>query len=279
DGLEEYGLLDEVLDELRDIHQGPSGAVASLPRRVGERIARIRRSGRLPMAGLGQRSERALVDTLVPMLERWSTLYAQYPEPAQKEPLRFDHEGLVLDDWLDGLRLDSPESGQPVWLELLPTRLCEKGKPLVIPQKLISAWVRTLVASACGAPVQGMMVGRDATVTVEAMPADQARASLRILLDAWREGMGAPLPLASKTALAWLAGANAEQVYEGGMFVSVEVSEACLSRMFPDYEALTADGRFETLAESLFGPLASWARTHVAARLHSAPGAFESEPA
>ena len=69
-------------------------------------------------------------------------------------------------------------------------------------------------------------------------------------------------------------------VYEGNAFAtggsgpgtnprsSGEVEEPCLARMFPDHEALTADGRFAALAERLFGPLLGWVRTHVTFEPH-----------
>jgi exodeoxyribonuclease V gamma subunit len=265
DGLTHYGLLDESLDALDDA-DAPDGAVP-LEQRIDAQLARIRRSGRLPMAELGERAERELASALRPMLARWRSLHHDYPIAGVKEPLRFEHEGLVLDDWLDGLRLASMESGAPVWLSLQASRLAtDKGAPRV--DKLIGAWIHALVGSACGVPVQGVLVGRDATLTVQAMPADRAMATLRDLLDAWREGMGQPLPVAPLTALALLDGGKPEAAYEGGMFLDGEGREACLARVFPDFETLAADGRFEELAEVLYGPLRDWATTHVAVELH-----------
>jgi exodeoxyribonuclease V gamma subunit len=133
--------------------------------------------------------------------------------------------------------------------------------------------VRTLVASTCGIFVQGVIVGRDATVTVNPLPADEAAAALATLMRTWREGMTAPLPLASKTALAWGAGAgDVAVVYEGSSYprggARGEVEEACLSRMFPDYASLRADGRFDDLAARLFGPILEWVRVHVTVSPH-----------
>jgi len=266
DGLTHYGLLDESLDALD--HAGAPDVDGSLERRIDAQLARIRRSGRLPMAELGERAERELAGALRPMLARWRTLHHDFSVAGVKEPLRFEHEGLVLDDWLDGLRLASMESGAPVWLSLQASRLAtDKGAPRV--DKLIGAWVHTLVGSACGVPVQGVLVGRDATLTVQAMPADRAMATLRDLLDAWREGMGQPLPVAPLTALAFLDGGKPESAYEGGMFLDGEGREACLARVFPDFETLAADGRFEEFAEILYGPLRDWAATHVAVEMHA----------
>ncbi|MFZ3120950.1 MAG: hypothetical protein WA159_21815, partial [Variovorax sp.] len=108
------------------------------------------------------------------------------------------------------------------------------------------------------------------TLTVQPLPADRAMATLRDLLDAWREGMGQPLPVAPLTALAFLDGGKPEQAYEGGMFLDGEGREACLARVFPDFEALAVDGRFEEFAEVLYGPLRDWAATHVVVEMHAA---------
>jgi exodeoxyribonuclease V gamma subunit len=60
--------------------------------------------------------------------------------------------------------------------------------------------------------------------------------------------------------LAWVAGKNAVTTYEGAFMASAEADEACLARMYPDYDALTEDGRFEVLAHAVYGPLLQWAQ-------------------
>ena len=43
-----------------------------------------------------------------------------------------------------------------------------------------------------------------------------------------------------------------------------------MARMYPDFEALTEDGRFETLARQVYAPLKNWTNGYVRARLHEA---------
>ena len=125
-------------------------------------------------------------------------------------------------------------------------------------------------------------MGRDATVTIQPMPPEDAHDALAVLMQAWRDGMTAPLPLPCKTALALVRGLTPAQVavvykgsaYEGGGSRG-EVDEACLSRMYPDYESLCADGRFENLADQLFGPLIAWIKKSVTLDLHSESIAHE----
>jgi exodeoxyribonuclease V gamma subunit len=207
--------------------------------------------------------------------------------------LSHTHDGLCLNDWLTGLRGTGPAgegsgggNGAAVWLELSPGRLCadaKKGQPR--GDRLVTAWVRMLAASACGVAVEGVIVGRDACVTVRPWPAERARAALGELMQAWREGLhgsGAPLPLAPRTALALVRGvADLAGVYEGSDFGPRhgEADEACLARTFPDYAALAADGRFEALAQRLFAPLAAWIEADVQVEVFDTDGAAVPEEA
>jgi exodeoxyribonuclease V gamma subunit len=98
-------------------------------------------------------------------------------------------------------------------------------------------------------------------------------------MQAWREGRqgsGAPLPLAPRTALALVRGvSDVAGVYEGSDFGQRrgEAAEACLARSFPDYAALVADGRFEALAQRLFAPLAAWIDADVRVEVFDTGGA------
>jgi exodeoxyribonuclease V gamma subunit len=75
-----------------------------------------------------------------------------------------------------------------------------------------------------------------------------------------------------KTALSLVADQDAATTYEGGYMVSAEVDEPCLSRMFPDFDALEADERFQTLAREIYGPLLQWAKEQVQVEVYAAEG-------
>jgi exodeoxyribonuclease V gamma subunit len=251
DGLARYKLLDDALTSLApDLADGVETQVL-----VSEQVARARRAGQLPMASVGRRSEEDLLETLVPMLQCWRALQAKYPQALTAQPMRFEHAGVSIDDVLDGLRCAN--EGAPVWL--LRT---DKHKP--VADKFIDAWVRCLVASACGLSVPGVIVSADATLHIEAMPCDLAETTLRVLIEAWHEGVTAPLPLACKTAMALVVGSNdVAGVYDGGDNRRGEVEDMSLSRLYPDFEALSADGRFAGLATSLYGPVQRWVNEHI----------------
>jgi len=269
DGLEDFGLLAQVTGELSD---SETTSLEALAQEVQDTLARTRRAGRLPMAEIGRRAESRLVESAVPMLSQWHAVQRSHPEPAEKAPLRYVSGALEVDDWLDGLRYDPQGNGEPGWLQLVASRLCTKGeKPVLRPDKLLGAWVRCLVASACGVSAHGVLVGRDVTVTITPMAQAEARARLDDLLAAWAAGMVSPLPVACLTAMAALAGDSAEATYEGdGFFTTAEVDEACLARVYPDYESLTRDGTFETWSEQLYRPVLDWVDSHVAFEPHPA---------
>ena len=280
-GLQEYTLLASAIKAIQLDLRDEAGAAPDLHRFVTDHVERLHRAGCLPMAEPGRRSARELADALLPMLARWAEVQARYTQASFKEPVHFTQGGLALDDWLASSLPASGHAGPAAWLELTPSRLCGAGMKAVRPEQLLVAWVRMLAGSAGGVPVQGVIVGRDATVTVNPLPQREAQTALAVLMQTWFEGMTTPLPLACKTALARVAGALDEvAVYEGNSFArgassggsnarsGGEVEEPCLERMFPDYEALTADGRFADLAERLFGPLLTWTRTHVAFEPH-----------
>ena len=171
------------------------------------------------------------------------------------------------------------ETGRTVWLELVPSRLLGKdlGKgPVVRPEMLLPAWVRSLAAAASGVVAPGMLVGRDATLHLPALDADEARQQLAQLLQVWQQGMQSPLPLALRTGLAWVQEGNAAQAYEGGWNSEGENADPCLARIYPDFEALSADGRMDALAHLVCAPLAEWASSQVRATPHAPAPAPEA---
>nr|WP_295083911.1 exodeoxyribonuclease V subunit gamma [uncultured Roseateles sp.] len=286
DGLQEWSLLSELTHAvLLGLGEQDFAQAAASPERllaqVQEQSARIRAAGRLPIGELGRRQERLLAEALMPMLQRWCEMQSLFPHKAAMARLQFElpaedaadrATALLLDDWLDGLQA-TPAQEQLVWLQLLPSRLCKDAKSLTPrADHLLGAWVRTLVASACGEAVQGLLVGRDALVYVNPLAQDEAHAILTELLRAWGLGMQAPLPFAAKTALARVSeAADVAAVFEGGGFGALaqgEGSEATLARCYADFAALSADGQFDELAQALFAPLHQWMQTHVTLQLH-----------
>ena len=198
----------------------------------------------------------------------WVDLQSRYPQALPKQPLRLLCEGEAIDDWQDGLRCPAGQPEAAVWLQLSASRLSDDPvKPRVRRDVLIPAWVRCLVAAACGVPAGGVIVGRDAWLSLDPLPQDEALAALQTLVQTWQAGSAEPLPLASRSALVHAAGGEAAPVYEGRAYplgaAPGECSEPCLARLYPDFAALAGDGRFGMLADALFGPMLDWIETRV----------------
>ena len=300
DALEEHQLVSTLMDEVLadlDAWLASQEAVtdepaqfAALRGQVSARMDRLRRSGRLPMGALGTWTQQELESTLLPMLAAWQREVARHPHPAARQPVRIEQGGVVLQDWLDHLRLSDDADAVPTWLELSAGKLAKgKGNKKEPPQprldKLRLAWVRSLVAACGGVTVQGVLVGSDATLLCQAMDPAVAHDDLQALLKVWRDGLDAPVPLPMRTSLAKVTEAEEpEAVYEGGYMRSAENEDPCWSRLYSDFDALMADGRFEALAQEVWGRVVAWAATHVTVSLHEAPmvdagsSASESNP-
>ena len=299
DGLEQHGLLQALIQQglaaLQDSAARPGasdvdpnfGVAAataaaatppsppSLSAVINAQVARVQRAGQLPMAEPGRRAAQALAQTGLRMFGCWTQLQSLYPQALPKQPLRLTCEGLLIDDWQDGLRCPPEQPEAAVWLQLSASRLSDDPvKPRVRRDVLVPAWVRCLVAAACGVPARGLIVGRDAWLSLDPLPQDEALAALQTLVQTWQAGMTEPLPLALRSALAAAAGTDAAVVYEGRSYlrgsVPAECDEPCLARLYPDFEALAADGRFDVLAEALFGPMLGWIENQVQITLFDA---------
>ena len=255
DGLEQHRLLSALIDDPGQVPAEVDPAVA-----IAQRRRRIAGSGRLPLFESGTRLANEIADAAAPMLVRWSQFHARWPHDAPRVPLRFEVDGLVVDDWLDNLRSDG---ASVAWVRLTASKL-KATKKDVRADKLLGAWVEMLLASACGHHALGVVIGCDIALRIEPIATARARTLLKDLVRCWREGMDRPLPFAPGTAIAIIDGKSARQAYEGGFEVEGEREKQYpLARVFPDYESLAkADGHAD-LVQRLFGPLREWTKSSV----------------
>ena len=280
-GLDAYAALTELLDAATAAlgTAADGDGLASAEAVLDQALARVQGAGQLPIGRLGELAATGLRQTALPMLAQWQATLQALPQALPPQPLRFEHAGLTLADWQTGLR---SAGGAPVWPGWTASRLLAakpaKGQPQVRPERLIEAWVRGLVGAACGEAASAVIVGADATVTLQPLPQDEAQAQLRGLISAWQAGMAAPLPVAARTALAWAAvPAAAEAVYDGGFDADGEGREPCLARLYSDFAALSEDGQFAAWAEALYAPLQAWASDHASVQRHAADDAAEAD--
>ncbi|MEO8936964.1 MAG: exodeoxyribonuclease V subunit gamma [Burkholderiaceae bacterium] len=264
-GLTLYGLCTELLaDPASLIRDGIDAGIEN-------RLARLRGSGRLPMFALGSRVVDELAATIRPMLAQWQVFDARYPLAAERTVLRVAFDGLAIDDWLDGLRSDGERC---IRLDMTASRLLDADGKTVRTERLVGAWVRMLVENVCGQRTNAVLIGPDATLELDPDDPETARTAFDELIQAWRDGMGTPLPFALRTSLAFAGeSGRSHAIYDGDLAIpDGEGREFCLQRTYPDYEALIADGGFEHYAAHLFAPMHAWARSRVVIVPHAAAG-------
>ncbi|MFO6352645.1 exodeoxyribonuclease V subunit gamma, partial [Pseudomonas aeruginosa] len=235
-----------------------------LPVQLQAQVERLRRQGRLPLAAFGEFSARHLLQPLPDLLWRYRQEIERWPEAVeQQQELRHRHpSGLELEDWLGGLRRDA--SGRLARLQLLSGKLHE-GRSFKW-HSLVRHWLQHLALQRLGQPVSSVLVSQTGTLEIPPLPSERAGEYLDQLIDAWLQGMRQPLPLACRTAFAWLASGGAAEPekamrearkrYEGGFGMGGEVDASpALARVYPDFDRLLASGEFAHWAEQLYAPL------------------------
>lgn len=274
-GLENYQLIEQQL-KTWPVAAPVVAEIGPLRAQIAASLARLRRTGALPMGGFGTLKQEELGQTLGAMAGAWVAARSRYPVPQPRIAVHVEHAGVVLADWIDPLYRGGAGTA---WLQLVPSKLLE-NKDSPRPDKLLDAWVRSLALAAGGHAVQGLMVGQDGTLEFAPLPQQEAEDRLLALLDLWLTGMNTPLPLPSKTALAVASGAlgrkagRPAEVYEGREYGEIpgEGTEMCLARLYPDFETLAAanhnDKQLEQLAERVYGPLLHWVENQVQTRPH-----------
>ncbi|MES2298481.1 MAG: exodeoxyribonuclease V subunit gamma [Pseudomonadota bacterium] len=250
DGLERYALEDSLLGD-----DGVPEPQADVRARLAVRAQKMGREGVLPIGLMGQQWQRQLVEALVPVRSAWLALGQRYATAAPKLALDIALGEVRLDDWIDRLRSDGE---QTAWLLQTSSKVLDAAqRPRA--DRLIVPWLRQLAAAAAGVPLAGHLVARDARLSFAPLDPASAHADLAQLASLWRRNLDQPLPVACKSALALLAGADARAAYEGGFETSGEVDDLCLARLWPNYAALEGESAWFDTAGALYGPLARWA--------------------
>jgi exodeoxyribonuclease V gamma subunit len=262
-------LKDAVLEDPTSEDSAPD-VRASLALRADQLV----RSGVLPIGLVGQHLQRQLVDALLPVQRAWLALCTQYPQAADKVALELRYGDVAFEDWLDQLRSDG--AGGKLWLlqmssKVLSSKPKDKKKQLR-GDKLIGVWLRQLAAAAANCPVSGILVARDAILTLRPLAPDAARDAIQSLFALWRSNMDSPMPTACKTALVMLEEGDARSTYEGGFQMAGESDDLCLARLWPDFASLEAEEAWIDCSRELYGPLRDWLEHGVTIELIGAEG-------
>ncbi|SIO04960.1 exodeoxyribonuclease V subunit gamma [Paraburkholderia phenazinium] len=252
------------------------------------RLERMHRSGDLAAGGFGEVIADDLMEPMADLFERYRAELQRWPERLDEQyELRVDGGAdlgaLSVEDWIGELRTSPDGSHGRVFLD--PGTLIKDRK--YRGDRLIAYWVGHLAAQLAVGAVTTVIVSKVGSVEFAPLATEDAHAHLLTLLRAWDEGTRRPLPLAVKTAFAWLrkrpgsldfadaddfAGESGESAdvtaalveardaariaYEGsGRQQGERDTNAYLYRAYPDFSDLAATGEFERLAVALLLPL------------------------
>ncbi|PAU61588.1 exodeoxyribonuclease V subunit gamma [Pseudomonas sp. PICF141] len=254
DALQRYSLSDSLLE-------AALGQLDQTDQVLEAQAKRLQNSGLLPMAGFGECLQRELIEPLPDLLLRYQQLLALWPTPLTSAlPVSLELQGLRLEGWLSGLHQRA--DGGLLSVTTIPNSIGSiKARKW---HRLTRPWVNHLVACASGMPMTTALVASDDSLLLGPMEEAAASRVLGDLLLAWQTGMRQPLPIAVKTAFAWLAqtdpvkaDAAAHKTYEGdGQTTEGERSESpALTRQYADYDALIADETFPDWCNALYRPL------------------------
>ncbi|VVN35541.1 RecBCD enzyme subunit RecC [Pseudomonas fluorescens] len=254
DALQRYSLSDSLLG-------AALGQLEHADEVLEAQARRLQNSGLLPMAGFGECLQRELIEPLPDLLQRYQQLLALWPTPLSSAlPINLELQGLHLEGWLSALHQRA--DGGLLSITTIPNSIGSiKSRKW---HRLTRPWVNHLVACASGMPMTTALVASDDSLLLGPIEKDVATRTLSDLLMAWKTGMRQPLPIAVKTAFAWLtqtdpgkADAAARKAYEGdGMTTDGERRESpALAREFADYDALIADETFPDWCNAMYKPM------------------------
>ncbi|AHE97045.1 exodeoxyribonuclease V subunit gamma [Thioalkalivibrio paradoxus] len=252
----------EVRDRLAAAALAQPDEPAAWPVRIDAALQGLRRSGWFPIGGIGTRLADGLQNEVGDLLERYRHCAARFPGRIEgSRRLAFADAGVAVEGELAGLRAD-PE-GRPAVLRHRVAKL-RGSAPAWRYDALAFAWVQHLLANATGFGLTTLVVGTDADLEWRPLEREAAETALRGLLDGWREGQRAPLPVACQTACAWLEAEamdkdpadSAGKVYAGNWNQPGEVGRSPYhARVYPTAESLIGALAFRHWAGVLYGPL------------------------
>ncbi|KAF1019941.1 MAG: RecBCD enzyme subunit RecC [Paracidovorax wautersii] len=277
DGLQAWQVGNDVCERLRvwAVQQPPQAETATAVRdEVGREVQRLRREGKLPLAGFGELAMQALQDELTALLQRYVEQWRQWTGPAVEQiAVRHtqgdaDGQPLVLEDELNDVHTSRTQPDGLVRVQLLSSRLHE-GKTYKW-HTLVRHWVMHLALQLTGQPGTTVLVSPSGDLVLRPLALDEARGFADDLLDAWRQGMREPLPVAPRAAFAWLgaegdearARRDAERAYDGDFGSTGESQRSpALARAYPGFADLLATPQaFAHWAERLYGPIRACVR-------------------
>jgi exodeoxyribonuclease V gamma subunit len=277
------------LNGLENYQIGQSLLKAADPQRA---LSELTLSGSLPMAAFGERESSKLARELNVVVERQAIWREKFPFECPALSVALTLNGTALTGTLNGLWSDVESADTsldqacaPHLLQMnqrLGAVLEGSGEDQAARGHIIAGlWVNHLAACASGFNLTSTQLGLDGQVIFEPMPQHDALEILQGLVAVYGQAWKRPLPVACKTAWAYLrAQAKAERVarekpdkldklkdphevaqgiFEGGFKRDSELtSSAYLARAFDSYQDI--EDELPQWAQALYGAMVSHAQ-------------------
>lgn len=228
--------------------------------------AMMERQGVLPWGGFAALSFRSLAEPVYRAWRRYQAIAKEWPTASDALAINLtlnDAAGrsFIVTAELDSLR-EHRDGQARALVYVIAEDLLDKQPAY---HKVLSQWVQHVTACAAGLEVTTVIAAADSVSTMAPWPVERAREQLAVLLDAYRQGLCKPLPLACRTALVWLTAKSdhalehAAKCYDGDDWERGEVHcDAYLMRFFPCFASLREVKQprsFEAWAERLYRPI------------------------
>jgi len=214
----------------------------------------LRLSGELALAGFGQAQQDMLLQQRDELLERFEDIAKDWPLDLSVQSARFTLGKHTLSaEWANGQHVWKTNANQSAWLqaEMRPGSVLEGKEKAKHPraQTLTTLWLNHLVACASGTPTTSVQIGLNGAVQLDALTPSDALAELQNLVTLYQEAWHKPLPVARKTACAFVMAMPANQDDEQN---AIEVALQAAQQEFDGNRNLTGEYESSTTLQRVF---------------------------
>jgi len=221
----------------------------------------LRLSGELALAGFGQAQQDRLLQQRDALLERFEEIAKDWPMDVPVQSSRFALGAHRLSaEWANGQQIWKTNAEQSAWLqvEMRPGSVLEGKEKAKHPraQTLTTLWLNHLVACASGTPTTSVQIGLNGAVQLDALSQPDALAELQNLATLYQEAWHKPLPVARKTACAFVMAMPANQEEKNQDTNAIDMGLQAAQVVFDGNRNLTGEYESSTTLQRVFNSFA-----------------------
>jgi exodeoxyribonuclease V gamma subunit len=220
----------------------------------------LRLSGELALAGFGQAQQDMLLQQRDELLERFEDIAKDWPLDLSVQSTRLTlGEHTLSAEWANGQHVWKTKPDQSAWLqvEMRPGSVLEGKEKAKHPraQTLTTLWLNHLVACASGTPTTSVQIGLNGAVQLDPLSPSHALAELQNLVALYQEAWQKPLPVARKTACAFVMAMPAnqdEEQKENQAQSAIDIALQAAQQVFDGNRNLTGEYESSTTLQRVF---------------------------